>query len=647
MRLIALFSLLLVLTAHASEVGDSAIRKYLAKQAALLERDFLKDVKTSADFEARRAGWRQDYFEMLGLWPLPEKTPLNAVVTGTLEQPGFKVEKLHFQSRPGLYVTANLYLPNPLPKERLPAILYQCGHANMKRDGNKSAYQDQGIWFATHGYACLAIDSLQLGEIAGIHHGTYREGRWWWQSAGYTPAGVECWNGIRALDYLQSRSEIDPERLGATGISGGGAATFWISAADERIKAAAPCAAMADLQYYCGEDGVNGHCDCMFFYNRARWNWTQIAALICPRPLLFTNSDADPIFPMSANDRVINRLEWLYARFGVSDKVDAVVSVGGHAYRSDLRRSIFEFFNRSLKQDMRPVTDPDSGLVEPDGPTTSTATRKLRIPTESLRVFPTDADFPKDMINAQIDQTFVPVAKVEVPQGAAFDSWRRDLLERLKRNCFAAWPESTPTVAATHEGVEHTEEGIEVRTKLFPGKDAAANWVIVLNADEDTNELPAWAKPIVGDGSAVLLATRGIGADAWTKKNPPNTIERSMALLGLTVESGRVYDIRAVLHRRADKKWNIAGKGNAGVLAAYAALFAPEVVSVTLVSPPVSHKPDGPAFLNVLRVCDIPEALGALAPRPLTVIGAPQLQARTESFYKAAGAADKLRFVAP
>lgn len=649
MRMILLLTVLFSFAVNATESGDTSIRRYLAKQAALLEHDFLKDVKTSADFEQRRAGWRQDYFEMLGLWPLPEKTPLNAVVTGTLEQPGFKVEKLHFQSRPGLYVTGNLYLPNPLPKEKLPAILYQCGHANMKRDGNKSAYQDQGIWFATHGYVCLAIDSLQLGEIAGIHHGTYREGRWWWHSAGYTPAGVECWNGIRALDYLQSRGEVDPERLGATGISGGGAATFWISAADERIKASAPCAAMADLQYYVGEDGVNGHCDCMFLYNRARWNWTQIAALICPRPLLFANSDADPIFPLPANDRVINRLEWLYARFGVGDKVGAVISVGGHAYRTDLRRAIFEFFNRTLKQDARPVTDPDSALVEPDGPTTSTATRKLRIPTESLRVFPTDADFPKDMINAQIDQTFVPVTKVEAPQAAAFESWRRDLTEKLKRNCFGAWPEPTASQTApeSKSGAEVTEDGIEVQQTLIPGKDPAANWLIVLNPDEDVSQVPAWAKPIVGDGSALLVATRGMGPSAWTRKNPPNTIERSLALLGQTVDSGRVYDIRTVLQRRADKKWNVAGKGNMGVLAAYAAMFVPEVASVTLVSPPASHKPDGPAFLNVLRVCDIPEALGALAPRPLTIVGAPELQARVELFYKAAGASERLRFMAP
>jgi dienelactone hydrolase len=158
-------------------------------------------------------------------------------------------------------------------------VLYVCGHSGRGRDGNKTAFQHHGMWFATHGYACLLIDTLQLGEIAAIHHGTYRFNRWWWQACGYTPAAVECWNGIRAIDYLQSRLEVDGERIAVTGISGGGAATFWIAAADERVKVAVPVSGMSDLEDYVGEKVVNGHCDCMFLINTFQWPWTHIAAL--------------------------------------------------------------------------------------------------------------------------------------------------------------------------------------------------------------------------------------------------------------------------------------------------------------------------------------------------------------------------------
>jgi len=648
-----------ILSAWGGEVltpADKSIRAYLAAQARALENDFLKDVKTAEDFEARRPAMRQNYLDMLGLWPLPEKTPLNPKTTGKIEEPGadgkagYVVEKVHFQSRPGLYVTANLYLPHPkdhAANTKFPAILYQCGHSYEKRNGNKTAYQDQGIWFATHGYVALVTDSLQLGEIAAIHHGTYRENRWWWHSAGYTSAGVECWNGIRALDYLSTRPEVDAERFGASGISGGGSATFWISAADERIKASAPVSGVADLNYYVGEDGVNGHCDCMFLYNRARWNWTEIAALICPRPMLFVNSDNDPIFPMSANDRIINRLSVLYARFGQGDKVGAAVSIGGHAYRTDIRRAVYEFFNRHLKMDAKPVTDADCGMMPDKSP---------RIAKENLRVFPMDADIPADQLNTRIDQTFVPKAKPELPTAATLSTWRSDLLAKLKAATFSAWPKAvpeSPVPALKNEataGDEITEDGIKVQFAWHPGENAEVLSLIVLNPDETPGAIPEWAREHVGKGSALVVSPRGTGVNAWTKKSPPNTVERSLALLGATVDSGRVWDVVAIAKRQAGRgSWRVMGKGQAGIIGAYAALYEPAIKGVTLVNPPASHFPKspgeeyGPALLNVLRVLDIPDALGCLAPRDLMIVGGPTAAfERTGELYKISGAEAKL-----
>src|SRR4051812_8235789 len=221
------------------KLGDVMIEKYLANETARLSERFLDGAKTLKEWQNRRPRLKQEYFDMLGLWPLPEKTPLHATVTGTLERDNFVVEKLHFQSKPGLYVTGNLYRPKKIDG-KLPSVLYVCGHSGRGRDGNKTAFQDHGMWFATNGYVCLVIDTLQLGEIPGIHHGTYNQGRWWWQALGYTPAGVECWNGIRAIDYLVSRPDVDADRIAVTGISGGGASTIWISAADERVKCAVP-----------------------------------------------------------------------------------------------------------------------------------------------------------------------------------------------------------------------------------------------------------------------------------------------------------------------------------------------------------------------------------------------------------------------
>ena len=290
--------------------GDVWIQDFLALRTMRMQQPFADDLKSLEIWRKNGQRYYDEYMYMLGLSPLPEKTPLHATVTGKFDGDGFSVEMLHYQSRPQLYVTANLFRPKNVPTgTRLPAVLYVCGHSGRGRDGNKTAFQSHGIWFARHGYVCLIVDTLQLGEIAATHHGTYNQNRWWWHSRGYTPAGVECWNGVRGIDYLVSRPDVDPERIGVTGISGGGAATFWVAAADDRVKVAVPVSGMADQESYVSNRVINGHCDCMFMVNTFQWPWTRIAGLIAPRPMLFVNSDHDSIFPMDANERIIGNLD--------------------------------------------------------------------------------------------------------------------------------------------------------------------------------------------------------------------------------------------------------------------------------------------------------------------------------------------------
>ena len=132
----------------------------------------------------------------------------------------------------------------------------------------------------------------------------------------------------------------------------------------------------------------------------------------------------------------------------------------------------------------------------------------------------------------------------------------------------------------------------------------------------------------------------------WTRKSPPNYVARSHALLGRTVDQGRVWDIIATAkHLKKEHKTpiRVIGLGQDGILAAYAALFEPSIEEVIIVDPPASHK-DGPIFLNVLRVLDVPDALGLLAPRKLTLINAKDKAFdKTAAIYKIAGAADKLQ----
>src|SRR5579871_5527120 len=279
-----LFLLVPTIPLHAAgnERGDHIRDVYFRQQVKKIAETDLADIKTLQDWKAKRHEYRRQFLDMLGLWPLPPRTDLHATITGKVETDLFTVEKLHFQSSPGLYVTANLYVPKraKLPS---PAVLYVCGHANTVIDkvsyGSKVNYQHHPAWLAERGYVCLILDTLELGEIPGEHHGTYRRGMWWWQALGYTPAGVECWNAMRALDYLESRKEVDPKRLGVTGRSGGGATSWWVTAADERVRCAVPVAGIADLRAHVVEGSkgrlehgvISGHCDCMYFTNTYRW----------------------------------------------------------------------------------------------------------------------------------------------------------------------------------------------------------------------------------------------------------------------------------------------------------------------------------------------------------------------------------------
>src|SRR5262245_29171049 len=528
--------------------ADEAIHKYLTAETRRLSDRFMDGAKTKAEWEARRPKLKGQFLDMLGLWPLPEKTPLKATVTGTLERGDVVIDKLHFQSKPGLHVTGNLYRPKDSPKDKkLPAILYVCGHSGRGRDGNKTAFQDHGMWFASNGYICLVIDTLQLGEVAGKHHGTYNLNRFWWQSRGYTPAGVECWNGIRAIDYLLSRNDVDPENIGVTGISGGGASTVWVAAADDRVKVAVPVSGMSDLESYVTNKVINGHCDCMFFINTYQWEWTTALMLHAPKPLLFANSDNDSIFPMDGNRRIIERLRKGYELLGHMENVEEYVSKGGHDYRPDLRIAIFAFLNKHLKQDTGPVKDADFPKIE----------------GKDLRVFPEDKDLPKDQLNDRADEVFVPLADVKLPGTKEdFAAWKAGLVKKLRETSFRALPEKVPPVVRGRELLfgMHTassEEGIDFMAVESMNSDATEvrATLVVLNPGDDVSTGTRILKEMgPNDLFTYIVSPRGGLQFRWTRKNPPNTVERSLALLGQTADAGRVRDIAGALANVREKE---------------------------------------------------------------------------------------------
>jgi dienelactone hydrolase len=617
--------------------NDQRLADYFRAQTAEISAHCLADVRSLEDWQARRGEYRRQLEEMLGLWPMPERADLKPVITGTLEHPEFTVERLHFQALPRLYVTANLYLPKKL-EQPAPAILYVCGHSRVMTNGvscgNKAAYQRHGAWFARNGYVCLVIDTLQYGEIQGRHWGTFREGKWWWNSRGYTPAGVEAWFGLRALDYLCSRPEVDKERIGMTGRSGGGSYTWTVAALDERVKVAAPIAGMTDLRNQVVDGSIEGHCDCMFFPNTYRWDFPQVAALIAPRPLLIGNSDRDPLFPLDGVVRLYNQTRRIYQLYGKTNQLGLLITEGPHADTQDLQLPVFRWFNRFLKGQ-----DP---LIE--------MAAKDFFPADRLRVFD---KLPEDQVNTRIDETFVPKAATPSPPGSPAEGRTRQAacLSALREKVFAGWPAESVAVKLKLSG-ESTENGLRCRTYAFDSQPDVSLCLLlvqdakvkkpekvlltVLDAESWTNA-PArflWLGGATTEAMAALrqdmqtgkealafFAPRGVEPSKWlSDPKKANQIRRRYMLLGQTLDSMRVWDIRRAaqavkaLPEFKQTPLDVRAKGQMGVNAAYAALFEPEIQKLKLEGLPASQA-EGPDYLNVLKVWDLPQLWDVLGER--------------------------------
>lgn len=676
--------------------GDAFVSDYFRQQTAELTKRALSNINSIDDWNAQKGELRRQLQDMLGLDPMPKKTDLKPTITGTLkfpldaENPDVIVEKLHFQSLPGLYVTGNLYRPTNVT-EPLPTILYVCGHANVKKDGvslgNKTAYQHHGLWFARNGYVCLAIDTIQLGEIEGIHHGTYRHGMWWWNNRGYTPAGVEAWNCIRALDYLETRPEVDTKRFGITGRSGGGAYSWWTAALDDRIAAAVPVAGITSLHNHVVDGCVEGHCDCMFMVNTYQWDFPMLAALVAPRPLLISNTDKDSIFPLEGVVDVHRQVRRIYQLHNATANLGLQITEGPHKDTQELHIHAFRWFNRHLRNTDEMV---EIVAIKPFEP-------------EQLKVL--DA-LPNDERVTSIHETFVPAyAPEQFPtKPEDFENFRTDSLSLLAAKTFRAWPKDQDAVAVDAElAWSCNADGVRIRRFEFtsqkpfrlpifildalpaedvnPNRPTSISEIVVLNQDEyekfasaiidavsidsggdvdktqkrgDSGDWQALVKRVSQKPgySIGFVALRGIGPTQWGKDERADThIRRRFMLLGQTEASMRVWDLRRAIHTIAELGMNdpsgmtLHAYGDAASLAAYASLYEPNIKGLHLSNVPTRNRA-APDMLNVSRFLEMPQLLllAAATVNDMTIVTGQ----KDESEWKALAASqEKLRSQSP
>jgi len=319
--------------------------------------------KTPEQIAAYQKRLREKFIEAIS--PFPKRTPLNAKVTGAIRREGYRVEKVIFESQPKLYVTAALFLPDARRhKPPHPGVLVPCGHTHNGKAHN--AYQTVGALLALNGMAALVFDPVDQGERIQLLDEKGREVMW--GTRGHTMMGIgaillgrntawyEIWDSMRAVDYLQSRSEVDGDRIGCTGNSGGGTQTSQLMALDGRIKAAAPSCYLNRLGRQI--DNSPGDAEQNIFAQLAfGMDHADYITMRAPRPVVILAATHD-FFDIRATWVSFRYAKRLYTRMGFPERVDLLENDRKHNYGKLQREGAARWMSRWL-------LGKDEAIVEP------------------------------------------------------------------------------------------------------------------------------------------------------------------------------------------------------------------------------------------------------------------------------------------
>jgi dienelactone hydrolase len=300
---------------------------------------------------------------------LPERTPLNPQVTGVVQRDGYRVEKIIFESQPKHYVTALLFMPDADKfKPPYPGVLVPCGHS----DNGKAyeAYQTMGAFLALNGMAGLVFDPIDQGErsqmpsqlpgLAGTRaHTMLGVGS---TLLGRNTARFEIWDGMRGIDYLQSRPEIDPKRIGCTGNSGGGTQTSYLMALDERIGAAAPSCYITSFERLLDTIGPQDAEQNIYGQIAFGMDHADYLMMQAPMPILICAATGD-FFDITGVWNSFRYAKRLYTRMEFPERINLLENDAGHNYNRIQRQGVVRWMSRWLLKKDVPITEPEIKLL--------------------------------------------------------------------------------------------------------------------------------------------------------------------------------------------------------------------------------------------------------------------------------------------
>ncbi len=601
-------------------------------------------IQTPDDVARRQKYIREKFLASLG--GLPEKTPLHAVLTGTLVRDGYRVEKLIYESVPGFKVTANVYVPlRQTPP--FPAVIGVAGHSNTGKA--EPAYQSAWISMARRGFLVLALDPPGQGERS----------EYWDAGAGkssigigtreHTMAGLQClltgtniaryevWDGIRAFDYLLTRKDVDGARIAVAGNSGGGTQSAYLAVAEPRLAAAAPSCYITSWQQLWSAPGPQDAEQNLHGFLRDGLNFGDFLIAFAPKPIQMMTATRD-FFPIDGARATFEEVAKVFQAAGVRDHVAMFEYDDGHGWSKPRREATYRFlekwFHGRLEEGLEAPLE-----LEPAENLQATSTGQLATSGGSETV---------SSLNRKLAQQLYP--KREAAQPGA-------VLSRLITVTLGLSSEKKLTATAAgrmqRDGYQieriaiGTEEGITVPSLLLLPNAPAGPLPAVLylnTAGKATDAAPGGdMEAIVKSGHAVLaIDVRGTGETAPVGRQGgyTSTYQSFMRayLTGNTLAGMQVTDVLQslrFLRERTNKRVDparlaIFGKANGGVLALYAAALDPAVTKIAIEGALTSYmelarapRHEGVLDLivpGVLRQFDLPDLARSIAPRRLWIV---------------------------
>ena len=617
-------------------------------------------IETPEDVAAYQKRMREFFVDRLG--GFPERTPLNPQIVGKENRDGYRIEKVIFESQPRHFVTAILYLPDAEPP--YPGVLVPCGHSSNGKA--RDLYQRAPILMAKSGMAALCYDPIDQGER---HQLVGDDGKPIIASStmGHCLAGVgatllgrntatyRVWDGMRAIDYLAGRPEVDPQRIGCTGISGGGTLTSYLMALDDRIVAAAPgcylCGFRRLLETIGPQDAEqNIHAQIAFGMDHGDY-----VMMRAPKPTLIMTA-TDDYFDIDGAWALFRQSKRLYDRLGFAERVDLFETAGRHGWPEPMRVAAARWMRRWL-------LGIDDAITEPDFPVAADE-EVWCTPKGEVMLLP-GARSVYDL-NVELEAKLAPKRKEfwqQADKAKALDEVRQ--VTGIRRLGDLPEPKCEKVGTVRREGyridklVLRPEPGIVLPALAFVPDEHDGQAYLYLHADGKQADAgpDGPIEKLVGRRRLVLAVDlRGLGETANTKKHGfakylgPEWRELYLAyLLDTSYLAMRAEDCllcaRLLTDYEAAERPNrvhLVSIGRTGPAALHAAALEPErFASVSLrnsliswsnvVHTPLAEQQLAGVVHGALRVYDLPDLAAALGPEKITLVDPVDARGRSAS----------------